>query len=465
MPEDRDLARESTGSPSASARGVLTVSALNRSVRDLLEHRYPPLWISGEISNFTAARSGHHYFVLKDAQSQVRCVMFKHRNQYLAWKPRDGDHVEVHALATFYEPRGEFQLTVETMRQAGVGALFEQFIRLRDRLEKEGLFSNEIKRALPVWPRTIGIITSLKAAALRDILTTLSRRNPGIGIVIYPVTVQGDRASGEIAAALDMAGERSECDVLILARGGGSIEDLWAFNDERVARAIRTCPIPVISGIGHETDFTIADFAADRRAPTPTAAAEMASPDREDARRAVRTLLHRLQQRMNREVESRMQRLDGLTRRLEHPGRRLETRLAILGSLQGRLNAALQRGIESRYRNLGMMLHRSRAALPRPEHYKAAVESVHGRLRAAARANWLAKETRLGQMRSNLDHLNPQRVLERGYSVARTDTGEVVIDATQVRHGDTVSLTFASGGATTTIMQTHPDVPPFEPAA
>lgn len=456
MLEDRELARESTGSPSAPGSAILTVSALNRSVRDLLEHRYPPLWISGEISNFTAARSGHHYFVLKDAQSQVRCVMFKHRNQYLSWKPRDGAHVEVHALVTFYEPRGEFQLTVESMRQAGVGALFEQFVRLRDRLEKEGLFSNEIKRPLPAWPRTIGIVTSPKAAALRDILTTLHRRNPGINVVIYPVTVQGEGSAAEIARALQNAGSRAECDVLILARGGGSIEDLWSFNDEQVARAIRACPIPVISGVGHETDFTIADFASDRRAPTPTAAAEIASPDREDAKRMVRALAHRMQQRMIREVEWRMQRLDGLTRRLEHPGRRLEGRLANLSNLQSRLNLALKKGIESRYWRLGAVLHRARAAMPRPGEYRTATDSLSMRLRAATHSRWSTLTSRIDRLRSNLDHLNPQRVLERGYSVTRTATGSVVVSSHQLKPGDLISVTFAKGSAKTLIESTTP---------
>lgn len=456
MPEDRELARQSTGSASASERTVLTVSALNRSVRDLLEHRFPPLWVSGEISNFTAARSGHHYFVLKDAQSQVRCVMFRHRNQYLSWKPREGAHVEVHALVTFYEPRGEFQLTVESMRQAGVGALFEQFVQLRDRLEKEGLFATEIKRPLPFWPRTIGIVTSPQAAALRDILTTLSRRNPCINVVIYPVAVQGAGSAAEIAGALQNAGSRAECEVLILARGGGSIEDLWSFNDERVARAIRACPIPVISGVGHETDFTIADFAADRRAPTPTAAAEMASPDSEDARRTILALTRRIQQRMIREVEQRMQRLDGLSRRLEHPGRRLEGRLADISSLQGRLNAALQRGLESRYWRLGAALHRTRASMPRPSSYRTAADSLSMRLRAAMQSHWSTLNSRVDRLHSNLDHLNPQRVLERGYSVTRSSDGAVVVNSAQLRQDDLLSVTFATGSALTLVRSTRP---------
>lgn len=457
MPEDRELARESTGSPSAHPAPVLSVSALARSVRDLLEHRYPPLWISGEISNFTLARSGHAYFVLKDATAQVRCVMFRNRGQYLAWKPRDGLHVEVHALVSFYEARGEFQLTVETMRQAGLGALYEQFIRLRDRLEKEGLFAPETKRTLPQWPRTIGIVTSLQAAALRDILTTLARRNPGIAIVIYPVRVQGEGSAPEIAAALAMAGARAECDVLILARGGGSIEDLWAFNEEVVARAIRACPIPVISGVGHETDFTIADFASDCRAPTPTAAAEMASRERGAVGRALVALVHRLRQRMNREIETRMQGLDGLARRLEHPGRRIESRRETVAMLHERMNAALEHRVRNGYWSLGTLLHRSRAVLPRTEQMLSASVALNTRLLTATKSHWSILHRRLENLLANLDHLNPQRILERGYSVVRSADGSIVTNAAQTMNGDALTLTFSRGSAAVRVESTSPE--------
>ena len=259
---------------------ILSVSALARSVRDLLEHRYPLLWVAGEISNCIRAKSGHLYFSLKDETAQVRCVMFRNRGQHLDWEPREGLRVEVRALVTLYEARGEFQLNVEAMRRAGQGALFEAFLRLRDQLGKEGLFDAAHKKPLPAYPRRIGIVTSLQAAALRDVLTTLARRNPSIPLIIYPAQVQGEGAAEQLATAIATAARRNECDVLILCRGGGSIEDLWAFNDEGLARAIHACPIPVLTGIGHETDFTIAEFVADRRAATPTAAAELAAPVR-----------------------------------------------------------------------------------------------------------------------------------------------------------------------------------------
>src|SRR5258708_9443779 len=266
MPGEQGLARVSTHSPSQ----ILSVSALIRSVRDLLERRYPLLWVAGEISNFTVAKPGHAYFVLKEEHAKVRCVMFRQRHQLLDWKARDGMQIEAQALVSLYEPRGDFQLNVETMRRAGLGALFEAFLKLRDKLDKEGLFKAETKRTLPSLPRAIGVITSPEAAALRDVLTTLARRKPCIEVVLFPVQVQGEGAAEKIAAALEIAGRLGGCDVVLLVRGGGSIQDLWAFNAELLAPAIRACPVPVVTGIGHETDFTIADFPPDPPAPPPT---------------------------------------------------------------------------------------------------------------------------------------------------------------------------------------------------
>ncbi|MDQ5850212.1 MAG: exodeoxyribonuclease VII large subunit, partial [Pseudomonadota bacterium] len=259
---------------------VVTVSELLRSVRDTLERRFPLMWVRGELSNFSRAPSGHCYFTLKDGAAQVDCVMFRSRAVALDAELRDGAQVEVRAAATLYEPRGRFQLTVEALRRAGLGPLYERFLRLKEKLEREGVFDPALKRPLPEFPRCIGILTSLRAAALRDVLTTLARRNAAIPVIVYPVPVQGEGAAARIAAMLRAASERNECDVLLLVRGGGSFEDLWQFNEEAVARAIRASRIPVVAGVGHETDFTIADFAADCRAPTPTAAAELASPAR-----------------------------------------------------------------------------------------------------------------------------------------------------------------------------------------
>src|SRR5665647_581533 len=292
------MADISATTPTHALARILTVSELNRMAREVLERSFPLFWVSGEISNLTRAASGHWYFSLKDAGAQVRCVMFKNRNAYLEWQPKEGDLVEARAVVTLYEARGEFQLNVEFLQRAGLGVLFEAYEKLRIKLEGEGLFDPARKRSIPAHSRQIGVVTSPDAAAFRDVLTTLKRRMPSIPIVLYPTPVQGKGAAVLIAAAINQASLRAECDVLIICRGGGSMEDLWQFNEEVVARAIAACSIPTISGVGHETDFTIADFAADRRAPTPTAAAEIASPDRA-------TLLGKViqqQQRMQRQM-------------------------------------------------------------------------------------------------------------------------------------------------------------------
>ena len=426
---------------------ILSVSALNRSVRDLLEHRYPLLWVRGEISNFMLARSGHAYFSLKDEDAQVRCVMFRYRGQHLDWTPRDGLRVEVQALVTLYEPRGDFQLNVQAMRQAGLGALFEAFVRLRDRLEKEGLFDPAKKRPLPAFPRHIGIVTSLDAAALRDVLTTLARRNPAIGVVVYPAQVQGEGAAEQLAAAVARAGERRECDVLILARGGGSLEDLWAFNDERLARVIRACPIPVVSGIGHETDFTIADFAADLRAPTPTAAAELASPSRAALLARISACVERLLGRVARDIDTRMQLLDHLQRRLVHPGKRLGERREALVQLRLRLSRAAEgRLAEWRWR-LESLAHRRSARLPRVDEQQRPVAALAERARAGQRALLARLQTRIDALQANLEHLDPLRVLDRGYSVVRDAAGNIVRSSRVLEIGQDLSVTFAQGSA------------------
>jgi len=426
---------------------ILSVSALARSVRDLLEHRYPLLWVAGEISNLTLAKSGHVYFVLKDDHAQLRCVMFRYRQQQLDWEPRDGMQVEAQVLVSLYEPRGEFQLNVETMRRAGLGARYEAFVRLRDRLEREGLFDPAAKRPLPEFPRTIGIVTSRGAAALRDVLTTLKRRNASIDVVLYPVPVQGSRAAEDIASALARAGRRRECDVLLLVRGGGSIEDLWTFNEEVVARAVRACPIPVVTGIGHETDFTIADFAADRRAPMPTAAAELVSPERERLRDAITVLVRKLGTSALRELERKMLSVDQLARRLIHPGERLKAQADMLGQLRLRLGSAGLRTLSDRRWLVAEFMRRSQLRLPRVTQLATEADHLLARLRASA---WVALEraaARSASLAANLSHLDPARVLERGYSIVQKPDGHVVSDSSALVLGEPVVLRFARGDA------------------
>lgn len=425
---------------------ILSVSALNRSVRDLLEHRLPLAWVAGEVSNFVQARSGHLYFSLKDSAAQVRCVMFRSRGMLLDWQPRDGMQVEVRALVTLYEPRGDFQLNVEFIRPAGLGALYEAFLRLRDRLEREGLFDPSAKRPLPAYPRAIGVVTSRAAAALRDVLTTLRRRNPSIPVVVYPTAVQGEGAPAEIVAALAAAGRRAECDVIILCRGGGSIEDLWAFNDERVARAVRASPIPVVVGVGHETDFTIADFAADVRAPTPTAAAELVSPPRDELLARIGILVARLRRNVARDLETRMQVVDHLSRRLVHPGRRLEAQTALVAQLSTRLAQAVARVLDRQRWTVRDLIERSRRHLPPLEMLSLQAGRLGERVAAASQRQLAERTARIDALTRSLSHLDPRAVLERGYSIVRDEAGRIVRRSREVASGDRVDITFAEGG-------------------
>ena len=404
---------------------VISVSELNRSVRDLLERRFPLGWVAGEISNFKRYDSGHCYFTLKDALAQVRCVMFRGRARSLDWQPKEGMQVEVRALVTLYEPRGDFQLNVENMRRAGLGPLYERFLRLKEKLEAEGVFDPAAKRIVPAFPRTVGVVTSLAAAALGDILATLGRRNPSIQVIVYPVPVQGEGAAARIAAMLATANERNECDVLLLARGGGSIEDLWQFNEEAVARAIRASRIPVVAGIGHETDFTIADFAADLRAPTPTAAAECVSPSRSGLVASLAQLVARATRAASRRIDTESQRVDGLARRLVHPRARLAASSRLLGQVLARL-AASRPDIAT--------LQRQRSELVR-------------RLGFAIRRNLERSEQTLGRLGASLGGLDPGAVLARGYSMTRNAKGEVVRDAAQLGEGETLTSLFARGWA------------------
>jgi exodeoxyribonuclease VII large subunit len=443
MPREQELARVSKHFPPE----ILSVSALTRSVRDLLEHRYPLLWVAGEISNLTLAKSGHVYFILKDHQAQVRCVMFRHRHHYLDWQPHEGMQVEAQVLVTLYEPRGDFQLNVETMRRAGLGALFEAFLRLREKLEKEGLFDVALKRALPGFPKVVGVVTSLEAAALRDVLTTLRRRNPSITVVVYPVPVQGEAAAAKIADMLRIAGMRGECQALLLVRGGGSIEDLWAFNEEIVARAVRACPIPVVTGIGHETDFTIADFAADRRAPTPTAAAELLSPDRASLLASIGELAARLGARAQRDLEARMQHVDHLARRLVHPGTMLRNQSEVLGQLWRRHEQAANRTLAERQWQIAGLSQRVRLRLPNLRELSALSRRLVSRLQAATNLALERPAAACARLRSSLAHLDPAAVLERGYSIVQRKGGDVVRDSSVLAVGETVALRFARGRA------------------
>jgi exodeoxyribonuclease VII large subunit len=429
----------------------LTVTELNRRSRQVLENQFGLVWVTGEISRATLAASGHWYFSLKDEGAAVDCAMFKGRAQYLEFRPENGLKVEVRARVTIYEPRGAYQLSVEQMRHAGLGALFEAFERLKARLGKEGLFDEARKRPLPPHPRAIGVVTSLAAAALRDILATLARRAPMVPVIVYPTLVQGEGAAAQVARAIAAANARAECDVLIVARGGGSLEDLWAFNEEAVARAIAASAIPVVSGVGHETDFTIADFAADLRAATPTAAAAAASPDREALLARLAHARSRLSRAGGRAVESASQRLDLAARRLLTPAERLARGRESLALLGRRLALQARSAVEIRRADLRGLAPRLRGAAPDPAGLSRELARLARRLAIGAARAQRDRRARLEAAGASLGHLDPTQVLARGYAIVRDSRGAVVRAGAGLARGDALDLAFAEGGARVTV--------------
>ena len=443
--------------PLSASAEPLSVSALNRAVADVLVRSFPLVRVRGEIGNLTRAASGHWYFTLKDDAAQVRCVMFRGRNALVDFAPREGDEVELRASVGLYEARGEFQLTVESMQRAGQGRLFEEFMRLKRRLAAEGLFDEARKRPLPRLPRTIGIVTSPQAAALRDVLTALRRRAPYARLIVYPVPVQGAGAAEQIAAMLARASARAEADVLLLVRGGGSLEDLWAFNEEPVARAIRACALPVVVGVGHESDISIADFAADLRAATPTAAAELVAPEQTVLKESVIALVQRLRRFAQQRLQQSQQRLDYATRMLSRPSAPIAGLRARIDHLRLRLRASL-----------AASMSRSEAAAAagrlRLERYRpdvgaavAATRSLNDRLRAAMMTAQDSRRARLDRAMQALVHLDPAAVLGRGYALALDAEGHVVTDADQLRSGDRLDLRLARGRAAVRVEDVCPD--------
>ncbi len=411
---------------------VWPVGSLLRAIADSLEARFNPVAVKGEIAGFTRAASGHCYFNLKDEQGQVRCAMFRRAASLLDFSPRDGQLVEVRGRLGVYEPRGELQLVVESMREAGQGNWFEQFTRLKAKLEAEGLFDAARKRDLPLLPSAVGIITSLGAAALHDVVTTLTRRAPHVQVVIYPASVQGAQAPAELLAALNKAVQRAEVDVLLLVRGGGAMEDLWAFNDERLARAIVASPIPVVAGVGHETDFTIADFCADVRAPTPTAAAELCAQPRQVWLRTLELLLARLQTAVDRQMETHNQRLDRVAARVGQPSHlvaRQQAQLVWQGQRLAHATRLALQGQQTRLDALGR-------ALPR------AVAASLGR-----------DSQRLERAQTRLESMDPKWVLQRGYAWLADDNGHAVTSVTQARVGQPLRATLADGELNLTVSQ------------
>ena len=432
----------------APVREVFTVARLNREVKALIEGGFPLIWIEGEISNLARPSSGHLYFSLKDAQAQVRCALFRPQQRTLGFAPKDGLQVLARARVSLYEGRGEYQLIVEHLEEAGEGALRRAFEALKLRLSQEGLFELAHKKPLPRLPKRIGIITSPTGAALRDIVTTLHRRFPSIEPRLYPVPVQGQGAAKKIAAAIARAARDGDCDALIVARGGGSLEDLWPFNEEVVARAIYVCPIPIVSGVGHETDFTIADLVADARAPTPTAAAEMLSPDQAEWRSAYAALEARLVRLIRERLSNQQQHLDWLSARLVHPRDRLARLRQHLRELGMRLQLSQSGLMNSRNTRLLLLSGRLMQCSPRGRARELALGFAHqsNRLTGAVRHRLEHYRQRLLSTAQALNTLSPLATLERGYAIVRrADTGAVLRAANQVQRGERIEARLAHG--------------------
>ncbi len=444
-------------SPPPPGLPVLSVSELNRMARRALESQLPLLWVGGEVSNFVRAASGHWYFSLKDATAQVRCVMFRGRNQFAEFTPANGDQVEIRALPSLYEARGEFQLGAEAIRRAGAGRLYEAFLKLKAKLEQEGLFDPANKRTLPGFPRCVGIVTSPQAAALHDVLSALARRMPGLPVVLYPTPVQGRDAGAQIAAAIRTAGLRDECEVLLVCRGGGSLEDLWAFNDEAVARAIAASPMPVVSGVGHETDFTLADFAADLRAPTPTAAAELASPVRDELLQQLGHLARQLRHQAVRRQQNETQRLDYLARRLLHPAEQLRRQRLDLNQLLQRLHSAMRGCLTRAQLQLVQADHSLLTPLHALRRQQQGLAAFHARVGRAMASSVLQRQLDLARLGSSLAHLNPEGVLARGYSIVQLENGAVVVDAATLHPGDTLGIRLHRGQVRASVKSTTSD--------
>ncbi|MHB9328684.1 exodeoxyribonuclease VII large subunit [Phytobacter ursingii] len=434
---------------SLQSPSIFTVSRLNQTVRSLLEREMGQVWITGEISNFTQPASGHWYFTLKDDTAQVRGAMFRNSNRRVTFRPQHGQQVLVRASVTLYDPRGDYQIIVESMQPAGEGLLQQKYEQLKAALSAEGLFDQQFKQPLPTPAQCIGVITSKTGAALHDILHVLKRRDPSLPVVIYPTAVQGDDAPGQIVRAIELANARQECDVLIVGRGGGSLEDLWSFNDERVARAIFASRIPVVSAVGHETDVTIADFVADLRAPTPSAAAEIVSRNQTELLRQIQSSQQRLEMAMDFFIANRTRRFTQLNHRLQqqHPQLRLARQHTVLEKLRQRMRVALDNQLKQatvRQRRVGQRLNQQN---PQPRIWRAQtrIQQLEYRLAESLRAQLGVTRERFGKAVTHLEAVSPLSTLARGYSVTTAADGNVLKQAKQVKTGDTLTTRLADG--------------------
>lgn len=434
---------------SSQTTSIFTVSRLNQTVRLLLEQEMGHVWISGEISNFTQPSSGHWYFTLKDDTAQVRCAMFRNSNRRVTFRPQHGQQVLVRANITLYEPRGDYQIIVESMQPAGEGLLQQKYEQLKAKLQAEGLFDQQHKQPLPSPAHCVGVITSKTGAALHDILHVLKRRDPSLPVIIYPTAVQGDDAPGQIVRAIELANARQECDVLIVGRGGGSLEDLWSFNDERVARAIFNSAIPVVSAVGHETDVTIADFVGDLRAPTPSAAAEIVSRNQLELLRQIQHGQQRLEMAMDYYIANRTRRFTQLHHRLQqqHPQLRLARQQTVLERLRQRMNFALENKIKQANQRQQRVSQRLSQQTPQPRIYRAQtrIQQLEYRLAENIRARLSEQRERFGNVVTHLEAVSPLSTLARGYSVTTATDGKVLKQTKQVKAGDVLTTRLSDG--------------------
>ena len=440
-------------------RDIYTVSRLNREVRTVLETGFPLLWIEAELSNFARPASGHWYFSLKDEAAQVKCAMFRNRNQLVKVLPANGKQVLVRARIGLYEPRGDYQLIIEHMEEAGDGALRRQFDLLKNKLADEGLFDSSHKKPIPGHATRVGIITSSSGAAVHDILTTLQRRFPMQKTIIYPVPVQGKGASNKIAAAIAKANKRQETDVLIIARGGGALEDLWEFNEEVVARAIYNSVIPVVTGIGHEVDFTIADFVADQRAATPTAAAELISPDRYQQLQKLSSIESRFIYLMQQNLQQKQQKIDWLNKRIRHPKDQLQI-------LKNKINELNQRNIISMKNTLvksraqtDLLEARMQQHSPnqRAKQFRIQFENINSRFQRATKLLISEKTKKLQYLVHTLDALSPLHTLKRGYAIVKDQDGNIIRHVGDVNENQIIKTELAKGHIFSTITEINDD--------
>jgi exodeoxyribonuclease VII large subunit len=444
-----DFSEPRPPSQPAETRDIYTPSRLNREARTLLERGLPALWLEGEISNLSRPSSGHWYFSLKDEAAQLRCAMFRQRNLLTRFSPRDGSHVLVRGRVSLYEQRGDYQFIADYMEEAGEGALRQRFELLKVKLAAAGLFAPEHKRPLPRLPRRIGVITSPTGAAIRDVLHVLRRRFCSIPVLLYPVQVQGGVAAAQIARTIRRASARAECDVLILVRGGGSLEDLWAFNEESVARAIYDCAVPIVAGIGHEVDFTIADFVADVRAPTPSGAAELVVPDSSEWLRNVLRIANRLTVALARSLKTRQDRSAWLQRRLAqlHPGVELRQRAQRLDDLEQRLIRVVRSDLGERHRTLVQLAAELRQHSPalRVANARRRLEIARASIENCVRQNMEGFGKRLAVAVRTLDAVSPLATLQRGYAIVTDSKGTVVTNAQDVRTGQLIDARLTQG--------------------